>query len=103
LRRGIVEPPKNEIPDRMNPDLMRVADVARRLNTSESFVYGLLADGRLKHYVLGKGQGAKRVSEAQLSEYLAAVEKCGCPPQHVAPPTSSRLRGRGKFEFLPPP
>jgi excisionase family DNA binding protein len=82
---------------------MTVTDVARRLNTSESFVYGLLADGRLKHYTLGKRQGGKRVSEAQLSEYLAAVEKGSCHAQHVAPPPTRRRRGRGEFVFLPPP
>ena len=41
--------------------VVTVAQVAERLNCSESFVYGLLASGELRHFVLGRGQGGKRV------------------------------------------
>jgi excisionase family DNA binding protein len=36
--------------------LLTVAQVAERLNCSESFVYGLLAGGELRHFVLGRGE-----------------------------------------------
>lgn len=69
-------------------ELMSVEDVARRLNVSDSFVYSLVANGRLKHYRLGKGQGGIRVSEAQLAAFLADTERGGQPteaPKPVAP------------------
>jgi excisionase family DNA binding protein len=59
--------------------LLTVKQVAEKLNVSESFVYGLLASGRLKHHALGKAQGAKRITEQQLSEYLTATERGGDP------------------------
>jgi excisionase family DNA binding protein len=59
------------------PQLMTVAVVARRLHCSVAFVYDLLNSGRMKHYVLGKGQGGKRVSEEQLEEYLRQSERGG--------------------------
>lgn len=58
-------------------NLMKISVVAWRLSTSESFVYGLIADGRLKHFRLGKGQGGLRVSEEQLQEYLAGQVEGG--------------------------
>jgi len=70
--------------------LMKVKEVAKFLNASESFVYALLESGRLKHHVLGRGQGGKRVSLEQLQEYLGGVEKGDRPRQKtkqpVAPP-----------------
>jgi excisionase family DNA binding protein len=57
--------------------LYTVKETADRLNVSISFVYGLIASGRLKHYVLGAGRGGKRVSDAQLDEYLKSVERGG--------------------------
>lgn len=56
--------------------LLKIADVADRLNCSESFAYGLISQGRLRCYRLGKGQGGLRVSEEQLTDYLASVEQC---------------------------
>lgn len=60
-----------------NPEVMTVADVARRLKTSPGFIYGAIGDGRLKHYRLGKGQGAIRISEQQLQEFLGRNEEGG--------------------------
>lgn len=60
--------------------LMTVAEVAKRLQCSESFVYQLLSSGELKHYGLGQGQGGKRISEEQLEEYLASRERGGSDP-----------------------
>lgn len=57
--------------------MMTVAEVAERLKVSESFVYARMKDGSLKHFVLGHGQGGKRVSEEQLQEYLSQRERGG--------------------------
>ena len=46
---------------------------------SDSFVYGAIADGRLKHHRFGKGQGGIRISEQQLSAFLAETERVGTP------------------------
>ena len=69
--------------------LMKISVVAWRLSASESFVYGLIADGRLKHFRLGKGQGGLRVSEEQLEDYLAAQEEGGEPQ---GPPPTPALK-----------
>jgi excisionase family DNA binding protein len=82
----------SEWPAKADPNLMTVEDVARRLNTSESFVYGAIADGRLKHHRLGKGQGAIRVSEAQLSAFLFDTERGGMPPPTPPAPAKKAFR-----------
>ena len=76
--------------------LLSVKAVAERLNASESFVRHLLASGRMRHYVLGRGQGGKRVSEEQLAEYLAATERGGAPdlPAAVGAKRPPRKKGR---------
>lgn len=71
----------------MTDKLMKIPVVAWRLSTSESFVYGLIADGRLKHFRLGKGQGGLRVSEEQLQAYLLLSEEGG---EDSTAPTSLR-------------
>lgn len=68
--------PRIDYPDK-NPDLMNVEDVARRLKVSPSFIYQAVAEGRLKHFRLGKGQGGLRVSEEQLEVFLEAQERGG--------------------------
>jgi excisionase family DNA binding protein len=66
--------------------MLKIQQVAKRLNASDSFVYGLIAGGRLKHHRLGKGQGGIRVTEEQLQEYLLQTEKGqGPPPEREAP------------------
>ena len=57
--------------------LMKVKQAAEHLGVSDSFVYALMQSGRLKHHVLGKGQGGKRVSIEQIQEYLQSDEKGG--------------------------
>ena len=81
--------------------LMTVEEVAERLNASTSFVYQLLATGELRHFVLGKKQGGKRVSEEQLQDYLHSRERGG--PRAKAQTPSSRRRESPEFVFLPPP
>lgn len=68
--------------------LMKVKQVAEHLGVSESFVYALLQSGRLRHHVLGKGQGGKRVSLEQLQEYLGCVEKGDRPRQKPKQPVT---------------
>ena len=47
--------------------MLRVREVAQRLNLSESTVYGLVESGELPHH---RFRGAIRVSEEQLAAYL---------------------------------
>lgn len=70
-----------EWPAKAYPDMMTVEDVARRLKASDSFVYEAIASGRLTHHRLGKGQGGIRVSEQQLSAFLADTERVGKPAE----------------------
>jgi excisionase family DNA binding protein len=55
--------------------MLLVSEVAERLRASESFVYQAIKEGRLRHRRLGKGQGAIRVTEAMLAEFLACCER----------------------------
>ncbi|MDB5306070.1 MAG: hypothetical protein JWO38_272 [Gemmataceae bacterium] len=73
--------------------LLKVPEVAERLNCSESFVYEAIVSGELKHYRLGKGQGGIRLSEEQISNFLAGREKGG-QPQPAAPAARKRVRLR---------
>ncbi len=57
--------------------LMTVQQVAERLSVSDSFVYARIADGSLKHFRLGNGQGGVRVSEAHLQVFLRNRERGG--------------------------
>lgn len=59
--------------------MLTVEDVARRLRMSDSFVYGAIADSRLKHHRFGKGQGGIRISEQQLAAFLSETERVGTP------------------------
>ena len=88
-----------EWPANADPDMMTVEDVALRLKASDSFVYGAIADGRLKHHRLGKGQGGIRVSEEQFGAFLKLTERGGDPePQS---PKAAKPRP-GPFRHLPP-
>jgi len=50
--------------------MLKVSQVASRLNLSVSKTYELIENGELGHHRLG---GAIRVSERQLAEFLAAT------------------------------
>ena len=63
----------------MDSPLLKIPEVAKRLNCSASFAYELIAEGRLRHHRLGRGQGAIRVSEEQLQDYLRRTEQGGEP------------------------
>jgi excisionase family DNA binding protein len=51
--------------------VLTVAEVAERLNLSQSKVYELVERGELPHHRFG---GAIRISEQQIAEYLAATK-----------------------------
>jgi excisionase family DNA binding protein len=72
--------------------LMKVKEVAEYLDVSEAFVYGLMQSGRLKHHVLGRRQGGKRVSMEQLHEYLQSVEKGGATQTNLKSPAPVKLK-----------
>jgi excisionase family DNA binding protein len=52
-----------------------VRDAAQRLEISVSLVYRLIESGKLRCTRHGLGRGVIRVSEAQLADYLASVER----------------------------
>ena len=55
---------------------LSVQDVAKRLNVSRQFVYRLINEGRLRHFVLGghSSRGTIRVTETAFTEYIAASQ-----------------------------
>lgn len=52
--------------------MLKVSEVALRLNLSPSKVYELIDDGELAHHRIG---GAIRVSEEQLAEFLDETKR----------------------------
>lgn len=59
----------------MSDNLLKVAEVATRLNISESFVYQLVAAGELRYFRLGRGHGGIRFSECSLRRTLRAKRR----------------------------
>ena len=55
--------------------LLTVAQVAELLSASESFVYRLVSEGKLRGYRLGRA--AIRFSQTQIEEYLSSCEVKG--------------------------
>ncbi len=55
-------------------NMLKIQEVAKQLNCSESLVRNLIGSGRLRCYRLGKGQGAIRVSAEQLADFLDTAE-----------------------------
>ena len=74
----------------MDSPLLKISEVAKRLSVSTAFVYEIIAEGRLRHHRLGRGQGAIRVSEEQLAAYLASCESA--PDESQSPVTGPRPR-----------
>ena len=52
--------------------MLKVSDVASRLNISASKVYQLVEEGKLSHH---RFDGAIRFSEEQIAEYLEGTKK----------------------------
>lgn len=62
--------------------MLRVSQVASRLNLSASKVYQLIDAGKIPHYRL---DGSIRVTEDQLTEYLDAVRQGRSEPNPPRP------------------
>jgi excisionase family DNA binding protein len=74
--------------------MMKVTEVAQRLNCSPSLVYALIESGRLKCHVIGNGrQGGKRVSEEQLAAFLMETIQSEEAPKEL--PASEKMRSKG--------
>ena len=58
--------------------MLRVKQVAERLNLSESKVYELVEQGKLGHHRM---DGAIRVSEEQIAEYLDETKREPAAPR----------------------
>lgn len=65
--------------------MFKVKSVAERLQCSPATVYALIASGKLRHYRIGTGRGAIRVSEDQIAEFLSGAEakSTAAPPRPV--------------------
>lgn len=78
--------------------MLRVKQVAERLNVSCSKVYELLGSGRLPHYRI---DGSVRVSEEQLQEYLESCKKgrrfADSWPKKTDPRTPKTVRRAGQW------
>ena len=69
--------------------MLTIADVARRLNVSESTVYNLAEAGKLAGYRVGMGRGTWRFTEDDVSAYL---ESCRHQRRDAPRPGSVRLK-----------
>ncbi len=68
--------------------MLKVQDVAARLNCSTATVYQLIESQQLPHY---RCPGI-RVSEEQLAEFLAARQSAEKPRQQASKPPRQRLK-----------
>jgi len=70
--------------------MLKISEVAERLNVSESLVYALVEAGRLSCHSIGVGRGTIRVSTEDLDAFLATCrdEKA----ERSRPPARPRLR-----------
>lgn len=68
------------------PVLLKVAEVARRLNCSPSFVYQLVERKRIAHLRIGRGNGGIRFLPADVDLYIASVHVSATSPQVTACP-----------------
>lgn len=57
--------------------LLKIRDVAKRLNCSLSNVYALVAAGELKSFRVGRGKKGYRFSDEQVQDFLAKSETGG--------------------------
>lgn len=69
--------------------MLRVSQVASRLNLSASKVYQLIERGQLSHYRLG---ASIRISEEQLTAYLMETERRRSVPERPRARHRPRLR-----------
>jgi excisionase family DNA binding protein len=82
-----------------------VHELEEMLKLSKSQLYALIDDGQLRCHRFTRGRnGAIRVSQAQLDEYLKTTEDTREPAvaAPAARPTPATSCPKGHFEFLPP-
>ena len=68
--------------------MMKVQEVAKRLNCSVSTVYELVEAGKLAAYRIGLRRGSIRVTEEQIEAYLASCQSTPLEPK----PSSPRIK-----------
>jgi len=73
-------------------ELLKVQDVASRLEISVSLAYKLIESGKLRCSRHGLGRGVIRVSEDQLADYLASARHVKSPSQPEVPRLRVRLK-----------
>jgi excisionase family DNA binding protein len=83
-RPGVLHPYKGVV--------VTVREVARKLEISVSLVYRLIESGKLGCTRHGLGRGVIRVSEAQLTDYLALAERGPRPTSPGSMPRGMRLK-----------
>jgi len=71
--------------------MLKVSQVAEKLNVSESIVYALITAGRLGSHRIGVGRGTIRVSTEDLEADLASCRACQSE-QHRRPVPRPHLR-----------
>jgi len=81
----------SDSPNPLTPYLT-VNEVAEQLRVSRSFVYGLVASGRLRAVRIGKGRGAIRVAQADLIAYVHRNSTVVREAADVQPRPTERLR-----------
>lgn len=69
--------------------MMKVNEVAERLQVSDSIVYGLVEAGKLIAHRIGLGRGAIRISEDDFQAYL---DSCRVERESQAKPRKSKLK-----------
>lgn len=69
--------------------MMRVSEVAKRLQVSKSMVYALVDNGKLVAHRVGLGRGTIRISETDLNDYL---DSCRVQKQERNPASKPRLK-----------
>jgi excisionase family DNA binding protein len=73
--------------------LLKVPEVAKRLNVGVSTVYALIAQGKLAAYQVGPRNGGLRISEDDLQRYLQSCKlETDGPPLRTARPQLKHIR-----------
>ena len=89
----------------MTATFYTVADLVEMLKLSRSQLYALIEGGKLRCHRFTRGRnGAIRVSQTHLDEYLKATEDPGEPTSIPGPPqrTAAIAHPQKQFAFLPP-
>ena len=94
------DPPRPTPRPDIGPPLLTVDEIAQYLRIARTTVYELAKSGKLKHYRVGPGTGAIRVSVPQFREFMEsvstgepAVEEPPIKRKHTIP---RRMGTRGK-------